>query len=86
MARCAILTKKQEKGGVCAVFKKKLFKAKIIENGYTIAEVAGFMGINPVTLYRKMDGKTEFTRSEIQLIGQYLALSAEDVNRIFFAS
>ena len=48
-----------------------------------MAEVARYLGINPATLTRKMDGTSDFTRSEIQLLRTYLSLSDESLNAIF---
>ncbi len=47
--------------------------------------VASELGINTATLYRKLNGSTEFTRSEIQSLRHILKLSPEDADAIFFA-
>ena len=68
------------------MFQKDMFRGKVIEAGHTMSELADYLGINAATLYRKIDGQSEFKRIEIQLIRQFLGLSSDDVDRIFFAS
>lgn len=67
------------------VFDRRLFEQKVTESPYTMDEIAWKMGINAATLYRKKTGISDFTRSEIQRIGEILSLSREDVVAIFFA-
>lgn len=68
------------------MFDKNKFRGSVISAGKTMAEVARYLGINPATLTRKMDGTSDFTRSEIQLLRTYLSLSDESLNAIFFAN
>lgn len=68
------------------MFNKAMFKSKIVEMGSSIREVAAIMGCNEGTLYRKMDGKSDFTRNEIQLFRQAFNLGADDIERIFFCT
>ncbi|WP_414601403.1 helix-turn-helix domain-containing protein [Gemmiger sp.] len=67
------------------MFRQNLFKAKLIENDMTTRDMAGIIGCNEATLYRKMNGVSDFTRNEIQLIKQALNLSSAEVEDIFFA-
>lgn len=67
------------------MFKANLFKAALVEHGKTAREAAEAIGVNEATLYRKMNGTSDFTRNEIQLIRQFLHLTTDDVERIFFA-
>ncbi len=67
------------------VFNRSLFEQKVTESPYTMDEIAWKMGINAATLYRKKTGISDFTRSEIQRIGEILSLSRDDVVAIFFA-
>lgn len=67
------------------VFNKNLFRAKCVEKGVTLEQVAGIIGVNQSTLYRKMNGKSDFTRNEIQLFRSEMGLSCDDVQNIFFA-
>lgn len=63
---------------------KSRFKAKYIERGLKAADVARIMGISPTTLYRKLGGESDFTRSEIQKFQEALSLSADEIAYIFF--
>lgn len=49
-----------------------------------LARLAGEIGINPVTLHRKMTGESDFTRAEILAVQDALHLSIQDVASIFF--
>ncbi|MCI8332646.1 MAG: helix-turn-helix transcriptional regulator [Clostridiales bacterium] len=68
------------------MFNDKLFKAKAIEKGISMEQIAKYLGINVATLYRKINGSSDFSRSEIQQIWVLLALSASEINNIFFAN
>jgi len=48
-------------------------------------KVAKVLGINHVSLYRKMNGTSDFYRWEIEKIIRLFNLSGDDVLRIFFA-
>ena len=50
-----------------------------------MAKLAAALGVNASTLSRKMNGETEFTRSEIVIIMKCLHLTLEEVDLIFFA-
>jgi len=65
------------------MFDKLKFLGKIKENGKTVQEVAGYLNINPATLYRKMNGESDFYREEIHKLCEFLAI--EEPERIFFA-
>lgn len=62
----------------------KKLKIKLLENDKTLDDLANYIGCNIVTLYRKLNGESDFLRSEVQLIATFLSLSAADVNAIFF--
>ena len=47
-------------------------------------ELANALGVNPTTLYRKMNGLNDFYRHEILLIKEKLDLSTDEMNDIFF--
>lgn len=68
------------------VFDKNKFRAKIVENGYTLEQIAQKLGINPATLHRKMALESDFTRNEISILKDVLGLSIDDLNAIFFAA
>lgn len=67
------------------MFNKNKLSAKIIENGFSVQEIAEKLGINPSTLYRKMNSETDFTRNEITMLRDFLHFSLEEMNEIFFA-
>lgn len=67
------------------MFNKRLFRAKVIEKGFTLTQIAAKIGISEATLSRKVTGISDFTRKEIYAIVRILALERDDVDRIFFA-
>lgn len=67
------------------MFNKNKFRAKIVENGFTVKQIAETLHISEVTLYRKINGKSDFTRKEIQKLKEILKLDVETVEEIFFA-
>ena len=67
------------------MFNKNKFRAKIIENGFTVKQIAETLHISEVTLYRKINGASDFTRKEIQKLKEILKLDVETVEEIFFA-
>ena len=67
------------------MFKKDLFRAKVIEHGKTMRDAAIVMGCSEAALSRKVNGISDFTRNEIQLFRPAFNLSADDVEHIFFA-
>lgn len=66
------------------MFNKLKFKAAVIERGKTIGDVAKFLDISESTLYRKINGASEFSRDEIQNICIFLKLDSP--LEIFFAN
>lgn len=66
------------------MFQKNEFKAEVVRRNLTLENVANAIGIDAATLHRKMNGASDFYRSEIEKIIKYLNLSNEDVLRIFF--
>lgn len=67
------------------MFQDNLFKAQLKAKRKTVKDIAEAVGVSEATLYRKINGTSDFTRNEIQLIRQYLNLCAEEVDEIFFA-
>lgn len=65
------------------MFDEKRFRAQIVLRGMTVSEVAEKLGIDSATLYRKMSGKSDFFRGEIQKLCEILEI--EDPASIFFA-
>lgn len=67
------------------MFMVNLFKAKLKELNKTVPEIAAVIGVNQATLHRKMNGTSDFTRNEIQLMRYALGLTDEEMRNIFFA-
>ena len=65
------------------MFDKNKFKVQLILSGKTLQDVADILGVNLATLYRKMNGKSDFYRNEIQLLCQ--GLDIKNPIEIFFA-
>lgn len=56
---------------------------KIKENDMTLESFATELGINYSTLYRKLNGESDFTRSEIQISKNVLKLDVNTADSIF---
>ena len=63
---------------------KDILISMIKSHGFTLEEFAGKIGINYTTLYRKLNGTSDFTRNEIMLIGKELSLPKTKIYEIFF--
>ena len=59
-------------------------RGRIVENGMNVGDLAGELGINRATLYRKIQSG-RFTVGEAQEIARILNLSVEDAVAVFFA-
>ncbi len=66
------------------MFNKNLFRSEVVKAGMTLEQVAQFMGINIATLYRKINGESDFTRNEIAMFKSCLGLNMKSVDAIFF--
>ena len=60
-------------------------KAKIVENGLLQEQVAMQLGMTSATFNYKLNNKTEFKGSEINMLIVILHLTADEVMAIFFA-
>ena len=60
-------------------------KAVILEKGMIQEEIAQQLGMTPATFNYKVNNKREFKASEIKRLSELLALTADEVNTIFFA-
>ena len=60
-------------------------KGKLVEKGFTIAEIAQELGINPSTFYRKVK-KNSFEIGEADRIVKALSLSEKEAIDIFFTN
>ncbi len=50
----------------------------------TMGDLAKALGIDQATIYRKLSGKSDFYRHEINSVKEILKLSAKEMNEIFF--
>ncbi len=66
--------------------KKNLLEAKMKIFGDTQSDLAEVIGISVATFNYKLNGKSEFTQSEIQKIRERYNLTDEEVVEIFFDS
>lgn len=66
------------------VLDKRLFKARALLAELSMDDMAKALEINATTLYRKLNGRSDFTRSEIQTLRTLLKLDAKEVEDIFF--
>lgn len=62
---------------------KALLEYKMKESGKSISDMCIMLGISRSAFYRKCNGKSEFTQSEIQKIVDFLNLDSP--MEIFFA-
>lgn len=57
---------------------------RVLFCGNDVAKALGYKRPADATLSRKMNGESDFTRSEIQLFRSELGLSAKEIDYIFF--
>ena len=67
------------------MFKRNLLEAALKEKGKTVTDLAECLLINRATLYKKLAQISDFTRSEVEEIKDFLKLSVEETVRIFYA-
>lgn len=65
------------------MFSENKFKAAVISRGKTLKDVANALGISTVTLYRKMNGESDFYRGEMEKCCEFLGV--DNLNDVFFA-
>lgn len=63
---------------------KNLLIYFIKQNGERIEDIATVLGIHPLTLRDKINGKTEFKQSEIEAIIKRYKLTPDEVFKVFF--
>lgn len=63
---------------------KTALKIKMIENNDTGITLSKALGMSETTLSAKINGKSEFTRSDIMKIKVRYKLTAEEIDYIFF--
>ena len=59
-------------------------RGKMVERGINVETLAGKIGIDRSTLYRKLDANEKFTIGEAQKIKAELELTSEEATAIFF--
>lgn len=62
---------------------KSLLQAKMLERNVTVEDVCRACGFSKTAFYRKLNGQSEFTQSEITAIKKLLNLDLETTGRIF---
>lgn len=65
---------------------RNMLKSVLVKNGDNVAALADKMGLSVAGLYRRIDGKTQFTYKEIKAIKDIYGLSPEEIDAIFFTS
>lgn len=61
----------------------KALKKLLIDKDKTMSGLALYLGISKTTLYRKLNGESDFYRGEMQKTREYLG--EENIDFIFFA-
>lgn len=64
--------------------KFKKLRGKILERGLTHSQMAKEMGINSSTFSAKINGQTDWTRTEMIMIRSLLDLTPNEFYAIFF--
>ena len=64
------------------MFTENLFRAALAEIGMKMPEFAALIGISVSALYNKINGNSDFTRSEIQTVAEVFGWNK--TNAIFF--
>lgn len=59
-------------------------KGKMRELGITNKEMADTLKVSPSTFSAKLNGKYEFSRKEISVMGDFMKLSKAEIADIFF--
>lgn len=66
-------------------------RAQMVRRSYTMTRLINELNRRGIiiarsSLYRKLNGKTEFTRKEIAAISEILRMSTETIMEIFFST
>lgn len=67
------------------MFDEPLFRYMMNRKKFSMSAVADQLGMNEVTLYRKIKGKSDFSRAEIQALKSILGMSNAECISVFFA-
>lgn len=60
-------------------------KAKIVEKGMNVDDLAKFTGITKATIYRRFNNPSDITIEEADKLACTLDMNAEETREIFFA-
>ena len=63
---------------------KNLLIYHIKQKGEKIEDLAAVLGIHPMTLREKINGKSEFRQSEIDVIARRYNLTPDEAFKVFF--
>lgn len=61
-----------------------MLKAQIALKGKKISDITKLLKISKSAIYRKLNGKSDFTRKEILLLINFLEISTDKAMEIFF--
>lgn len=61
-----------------------LLKAKIVEKGLSVTELAGRISMDRSSLYRKLSNSQKMTIGEVVRIKEALEMTNEEASNIFF--
>lgn len=61
-------------------------KVKLMRSNMSVEDLAQHMGINKVTLYRKIKGESQFDLNEIKEVAAILNLTQNEIFSIFFTN
>lgn len=61
-----------------------MLRAQIALKGKKISDITKLLKISKSAIYRKLNGKSDFTRKEILLLINFLEISTDEAMRIFF--
>lgn len=64
---------------------KALLKSKMVAFGDTNTDIAQYLKISDTSFSYKLNGKSDFSRSEIAKIKNRYSLTADDIDNIFFS-
>ena len=64
---------------------RDFLRVVMVSKGCGMLELARACKISRSALYRKISGKTAFTVREADIVARTLAMTAEEMTRIFFA-
>lgn len=67
------------------MFDEPLFRYMVNRRQLSMAVVADRLGVNEATLYRKIKGKSDFSRAEIQALKAILCMTTDECVKVFFA-